>query len=141
MKFLFHGSRGDAYGAIMSEGFDFRLAQLTGAIGAGIYCRIFTEFSHSSVAESSGTSSAYVSGGSTKKMLLCRVTLGEVGMGVYGLRRPPEKKHYKGKGSSKRVVEVSVDLEEIYDSVGNGGGVFVIFDNRQAYPEYIISYY
>ena len=54
-----------------------------------------------------------------------RVTLGDVGKGKHGLRRPPTKGHKK---------------DDLYDSVGNGSGVFVIFDNFQSYPEYIITF-
>ena len=32
-KFLFHGSRADAYHIILKEGLDHRVAQLSGAIG------------------------------------------------------------------------------------------------------------
>lgn len=63
-QFLFHGSRADAYDIIFSEGLDHRVAQLSGAIGAGVY-----------FAENSSTSNAYVTqGGGKRKMMLCRVT-------------------------------------------------------------------
>jgi len=115
-QLLFHGSRVDAYDVIMKDGLDHRVANLGGAIGAGIY-----------FAPSSGTSAGYVSGqkrGQAKKMLYCRVTLGSVGPGSQGLRRPPEK--------SKGV---------LYDSVGSPPTMFVIFDNHQSYPEYMIHYH
>ncbi len=56
-------------------------------------------------------------------MLYCRVTLGSVGPGKHGLRRPPEK--------AKGV---------LYDSVGTPNVMYVIFDNNQSYPEYVIHY-
>jgi hypothetical protein len=88
---------------------------LGGAIGAGVY------FGYSSA-----TSSGYVvhNGGKwgVHRMLYCRVTLGSVGIGKNGLRRPPEKS--KGK---------------LYDSVGTNV-MAVIFDNNQSYPEYVIHY-
>jgi len=110
---LFHGSRNDAYDTILKDGLDHRVANLGGSIGAGIY-----------FATSSGTSSGYVTGSKfgAKKMLYCRVTLGNVGAGKSGLRRPPEIK--KGK---------------LYDSVGNPT-MYVIFDNYQSYPEYVIHF-
>jgi len=114
-KKLWHGSRNDAYETILKEGFDHRVANLGGAIGAGIYFGV-----------SSGTSNGYVVSSNwrnTKKMLYCRVTLGAVGQGQSGLRRPPEKS--KGK---------------LYDSVGDHHTMFVVFDNHQAYPEYVIHY-
>jgi len=112
--FLYHGSRNDAYDAILKDGLDIRVANLSGAIGAGVY-----------FATSSATSSGYVASSAwngVKKMLYCRVTLGQVGPGKHGLRRPPEV--HKGK---------------LYDSVGNQT-MYVIFDNYQSYPEYIIHY-
>jgi len=111
-KFLFHGSRKSAYDVILKEGLDHRVAELGGAIGAGVY-----------FATQSSTSMGYISG--SKKMLMCRVTLGDVGKGKHGLRRPPQK---SGKGT-------------LYDSVSNGGTAYVIFDNHQSYPEYIVSFY
>lgn len=114
-RFLFHGSRNDAYNIILKEGFDHRVANLSGAIGAGVY-----------FAPTSATSSGYVvsnNRNSLKRMLYCRVTLGEVGPGQNGIRRPPEKKP-----------------GVLYDSVGNHS-MYVVFDNAQAYPEYCIYYY
>jgi len=112
--FLFHGSRSDAYDIILKDGMDHRVANLSGAFGAGIY-----------FAPSSGTSSGYISGtkNGNYRMLYCRVTLGAVGPGSSGLRRPPEMK----KGG------------KLYDSVGNTT-MYVIFDNHQCYPEYCIYY-
>lgn len=115
-QFLFHGSRTDAYEVIMKEGFDHRVANLNGAIGAGIY-----------FATSSSTSSGYTNSSrwnNTRRMLYCRVTLGNVGPGSAGLRRPPAIPGKKG---------------SLYDSVGNAT-MYVIFDNEQAYPEYCIYY-
>jgi len=112
--FLFHGSRSDAYDIILKDGMDHRVANLSGAFGAGIY-----------FAPSSGTSSGYISGtkNGNYRMLYCRVTLGAVGPGSAGLRRPPEMK----KGG------------RLFDSVGNAT-MYVIFDNHQCYPEYCIYY-
>jgi len=108
---LYHGSRTDAYDVILRDGLDHRVANLAGAIGAGIY-----------FGKTSGTSSGYIGHNASKKMLQCRVTLGSVGQGKNGIRRPPEKSH--------RV---------LHDSVGNDT-MFVIFDNHQSYPEYVIHY-
>jgi len=119
-QFVFHGSRANAYDIILTEGFDHRVANMGGAIGAGIYFAV-----------SSATSSGYVSGNKQhKKMLFCRVLAGDVGQGKQGIRRPPEKK--AGWFGTKTI---------LYDSVGNEGSVYVVFDNHQCYPEYVIHYY
>jgi len=57
--------------------------------------------------------------------MYCRVLLGSVGRGANGIRRPPNKPY----------------SEELYDSVSNNGNIFAVFDNHQAYPEYIIHFY
>jgi len=114
-QYLFHGSRVDAYETILKDGFDHRVAKMSGAIGAGIY-----------FATHAATSTGYVTKAPVKKMLYCRVTLGSVGVGQSGLRRPPEKTG-----------------GVLHDSVGrvNGGnGMYVVFDNYQAFPEYTIYY-
>jgi hypothetical protein len=117
-KFVFHGSRANAYEIILKEGFDVRVANMSGAYGAGIY------FAHASA-----TSSGYVAAsGGHRKMLFCRVLVGDIGPGAAGLRRPPEKKSFFG---GKTI---------LYDSVGNEGNVYVVFDNYQCYPEYVLHY-
>jgi len=111
-RLVWHGSRNNAYDTIIKEGFDIRVANMSGAIGVGVY-----------FASSSSTSSGYVvGGGGTKKMIYSRVVLGEMGQGQQGLRRPPEKRH-----------------GVLYDSVGNNT-MYVVFDNHQAFPEYVIYY-
>jgi len=125
-KYAFHGSRNDAYAIILKEGFDHRVANMGGAIGAGVY------FAHSSA-----TSAGYVgNNGMYKKMLFCFVAIGEIGPGAHGLRRPPAKQRHNGRGATTTVV----GAEDLYDSVGNDGGVYVVFDNYQAYPAYVVHY-
>jgi len=85
---------------------------MNGAIGAGVYFGAASDISNGYV----------VSSEKIKKMFYCRIILGEMGQGQVGLRRPPEK----GNGT-------------LYDSVGTNT-MFVVFDNNQAFPEYIIHY-
>jgi hypothetical protein len=117
-KYAFHGSRANAYDVILKEGFDHRVANMSGAYGAGVY------FAHNSA-----TSNGYVANThfGKRKMLYCRVLIGDIGPGKNGLRRPPEKKTFFGK-------------TVLYDSVGTNNGVYVVFDNHQCYPEYVIHY-
>jgi poly [ADP-ribose] polymerase 7/11/12/13 len=118
-KMAFHGSRANAYDIILKDGFDHRVANMGGAYGAGIY------FAHNSV-----TSNGYVAAGTfnKRKMLYCRVLIGDIGPGKSGLRRPPEKSTLKGK-------------TVLYDSVGTDGNIYVVFDDHQCYPEYVIHYH
>lgn len=74
----------DAYEIILKEGLDHRVANLGGAIGAGMHRTIeITQYKGIYFATSSQTSTGYVpnSGRGKAKMLLCRVTLGDVGQG------------------------------------------------------------
>ena len=115
-RWMFHGSRASAYDTIITDGFDMRVASMKGAIGAGVY---FGE----TAAVSSGYSTA------SKKMIYARVVVGSMGHGKPGIRRPPEKSNWLGWGP-----------KSFYDSVGQQGTMVAIFDNNQAYPEYIIHY-
>jgi len=113
-QFLYHGSRTNAYESILKDGFDHRVADMNGAIGAGVY-----------FATHASTSSGYVAG-TKKRMLYCRVALGSIGPGQSGLRRPPDR----GDGTPYHCV----------GQVHGGNGMYVIFDNYQSYPEYIVTY-
>jgi poly [ADP-ribose] polymerase 10/14/15 len=64
-----------------------------------------------------------------KRVYYCRVLTGEYTQGTEGMRLPPEKGGYGGTA--------------IYDSVVENQaspGMFVIFHDTQAYPEYLISF-
>jgi len=119
-KMAFHGSRANAYDIILKDGFDNRVANMGGSYGAGIY------FAHNS-----GTSNGYVAPGAfnKRKMLYCRVLIGDIGPGKSGLRRPPEK---STSPFGKTV---------LYDSVGTDGNIYVVFDDHQCYPEYVIHFH
>jgi len=117
---------------LLKNGIDPRVADLNGTLGAGVY---FTN--NSSVANKYCT----INRGASKKTLLCRVALGDIGKGQANIRRPPEK----GKGGYKTVVNQYDDVPNataaivLYDSTGHGDE-YCIFENRQSYPEYIIEY-
>jgi len=115
-QWLYHGSRAGAYDTILKDGFDIRVASMSGAYGAGIY-----------FATAASTSRAYCTTlpNGNMAMLICKVILGSVGTGQNGLRRPPPK-HY----STPNV---------LHDSV-SGGGMYVVFDNIQAYPMYLVEF-
>jgi len=114
-RILYHGSRANACDVILRDGFDIRVAAMTGAIGAGIY-----------FATHSSTSTGYCTAAhGYMQMMVCRVTLGDCTPGRHGLRRPPPK------NASKPDI--------LHDSV-SGSGMYVVFDNYQAYPEYLIEF-
>jgi hypothetical protein len=58
-------------------------------------------------------------------MLMCRVALGRIGMGGSSMRKPPDGfDSVSATGSAKP----------------QAGDIFAVYDNAQAYPEYIIHY-
>ena len=112
-NYMFHGSSNDTYSHILEKGFDLSYSKPTGLLGQGIY-----------FAENASYSTGYAQlistdEGAIKNMLLCRVLIGKSTEGSTGLTKLP-----KGYHSSKSK----------YDSI------YAVFDNFQAYPEYIIYY-
>jgi len=112
-RLVWHGTDINNIDDIVQIGFDFRLAR-QGAIGSGIY-----------FAASALTSHGYVRNGN--RMLLCRLAIGQTTPGHVQLRRPPP---LDNNGN-------------LYDSVCgqlSGDEIYCVFDNRQAYPEWVIEY-
>lgn len=121
-KMLFHGARVRAnMDAITNFGFDMRVAA-TGMYGVGIYFAVNATYSdHGYVLQNKDKS---------KEMFICRVTCGQHVPGNSALRRPPPK-------------DVKVPNGELYDSVTDTGKpniMHIVFNNAQAYPEYIVKY-
>jgi hypothetical protein len=116
---LFHGARvRENMNAIMQFGFDMRVAR-DGSAGVGIYFAVNSSYSNSGYVLQNPDKS--------KEMFVCRVTIGSCVQGKHGLKRPPNKT-----GAAK---------DEYHDSVHNGLNImFIVFDNSQAYPEYLIKY-
>jgi hypothetical protein len=113
-RFLYHASRTNATETILRDGFDHRVSNLNGRLGAGIY-----------FAASSGTSMNYLpSAHATQTMMVCRCTLGRIGKGEPGQRRP------------------EVDRSgRMFDCAGMpDGSQYAIFENSQAYPAYLITF-
>jgi poly [ADP-ribose] polymerase 10/14/15 len=92
------------------------------AFGKGVYFAVEADYSCDntySVPDPNGV----------KRMYYCRVLTGEYTKGSHGLRQPPEKP--------------SGGPHSLYDSVINDPNnikMFVVFNDTQAYPEYILSF-
>ncbi|CUG88670.1 poly (ADP-ribose) polymerase, putative [Bodo saltans] len=116
---LFHGARvRENMNAIMQFGFDMRVAR-DGSAGIGIYFAVNSSYSNAGYVLQNPDKS--------KEMFVCRVAIGSCVQGKHGMKRPPNKT-----GASK---------DEYHDSVHNGLNImFIVFDNSQAYPEYLIKY-
>ena len=116
------------FGLCVREGFDFRVSQPGGALGTGAYFARCSGYSATySVREPHAVlgdglipnTARIVAGQRPHAMLLCRVLLGRVGPGAQGLRKPP------------------AGADSVSDTVRS---IFAIFDNAQAYPEYMVEY-
>jgi hypothetical protein len=122
-KYLFHGTKNNPPSKIYKNeqtGFDLRFCN-AGMWGVGTYFAVNASYSN-------GYSYAL---GDTKQMFLARVAVGDSIKlkSDSTLRMPPLKQN-----STK---------EERYDSVeGNTGGsdIFIVYENKQAYPSYLITY-
>lgn len=116
---LYHGARvRENMNAIMEFGFDMRVAR-DGSAGIGIYFAVNASYSNGGYVLQNKDGS--------KEMFVCRVTVGSCVKGHHGLKRPPAKS--------------ASDPENLHDSVHNGVSVmYIVFDNFQAYPEYLIKY-
>jgi hypothetical protein len=114
---LYHGCRvRQNLDSIIEFGFDMRVAR-DGLAGLGIYFALNSSYSNGGYVLQNADKS--------KEMLICRVAVGSHTQGKHGMKRPPPKK----KNST-----------ELYDSVSRLPQMYVVFDNSQAYPEYLVKY-
>jgi hypothetical protein len=121
-KVLFHGCRVRAnMDAITEFGFDMRVAA-SGMYGVGIYFAVNAQYSDNGYVLQNKDKS--------REMFLCRVTCGSHANGAGSMRRPPPRDSSKPNG-------------QLYDSVTNTGSptiMHIVFNNTQAYPEYVLHY-
>ena len=121
-KLLFHGTSSDVVDAICKQNFDHRLQGKHGTkYGKGSYFAVDASYSNNY----SG-----LGGDKTRFMFLARVLTGEYKLGMPDFRRPPLK--------------VPNDpASDLYDSCvddENQPKIFVIFNDEQCYPSYLIQY-
>ncbi|XP_048024160.1 protein mono-ADP-ribosyltransferase PARP14-like, partial [Megalobrama amblycephala] len=120
-KHLFHGTGSDKTDQINHYGFNRSYAGMHGALyGNGTYFAVDPLYSAQSYSKPDAKGN--------KRMYLARVLVGDFTQGQKGLLTPPRK-------SSKGV--------HLYDSVTDkikNPSMFVIFNDVQAYPEYLITF-
>ena len=144
-RYLFHGAAPATIDKILDDGVDFRLSQITGAMGACAYfadqssysdqyCRMPDHSAEATAARGRGGPARPPDAAGGLKMLVCRVLLGHCGRGAHGLRRPPARADGDGLCDS---VSNSPDDVVHYNSQGF---MFGVFDNAQVYPEYVVEY-
>ncbi|XP_059395063.1 protein mono-ADP-ribosyltransferase PARP14-like [Carassius carassius] len=120
-KLLFHGTGPDTTDQINNQGFNRSFAGKNGAMyGNGTYFAVDPSYSVK------GYSTPDAKG--HKRIYLARVLVGDFTQGKKGLRTPP-KRNSKG-----------VDLYDSVTDKSNNPSMFVIFNDVQAYPEYLITF-
>ncbi|XP_061165012.1 protein mono-ADP-ribosyltransferase PARP15-like [Saccostrea echinata] len=131
--YVFHGTLADTLDSVLTQGLDCRMSRSTAMFGQGAYG-----------AESSTKADQYVDKKENRKkiphqMLLVRMCLGDICLYDFPVahRRAPCKKCRKDNCTTHKP-------KDFYDSVVADGNwlfrEFIVFDKRQAYPEYLITY-
>eukprot|EP00038_Savillea_parva_P030230 m.76445 g.76445 ORF g.76445 m.76445 type:complete len:702 (-) comp9062_c0_seq1:278-2383(-) len=126
--YLFHGTpNGNVADFIKKDGFDFRVCSTEGMLGQGLY-----------FADSASKSDQYTGQGADLYMFLARVVVGtpHCTNTRRGFRRPP---------CVQGCLETQGCLHERTDSVffsspAKNFREFVVYDNAQCYPEYLVRY-
>uniref|UniRef100_A0A8D3B322 Poly [ADP-ribose] polymerase n=1 Tax=Scophthalmus maximus TaxID=52904 RepID=A0A8D3B322_SCOMX len=121
-KLLFHGTGANAIGLINDKGFNRSYAGVHGAMfGNGSYFAVDPAYSAQGYAKPDASGH--------KRIYLSRVLVGDYTLGRGGLITPPSKG--------------SVNAADLYDSVADNPAnptMFVVFNDIQAYPEYLITF-
>ena len=119
-KLLFHGTTSDVIDAICKQNFDHRMRGKNGTrYGEGSYFAVNASYSNN-----------YSSQSRERYMFLATVLTGEYKLGGRDLRRPPLK-------------DPSNPASDLYDSCVDNEQhpkIFVIFNDEQCYPLFLIKY-
>ncbi|XP_028313172.1 protein mono-ADP-ribosyltransferase PARP14-like isoform X2 [Gouania willdenowi] len=118
---LFHGTKEESIDLINSKGFNRSYAGMHGAMyGNGSYFAVDPDYSARGYARADAKGH--------KRMYLARVLVGDHTVGKPGLISPPAK---------------STNMADLYDTVTDNKTpptMFVVFNDVQAYPEYLITF-
>jgi len=125
--FLYHGTTEEVADVIAHHGFDERVASLAGMYGAGVY-----------FADQACKSAQYCSEDHSglKTLIVARVTLGDpyyASSGLSSIRRPPSRNKHFAQG-------LTYDSVIANSSSSQAHREYIIYDHRQAYPEYIVHF-
>ena len=148
-KELFHGSGANDPKLIYNgeEGFDMRHSS-SGMWGRGIYFAASASYSHryaySPDTKTTGSSfwQMFAASGGSRQMFLARVNIGEEHecLPDGSLTMPPAKPSSHGQASTSSSVRFSMVRYDSVTGVTGNSRVYVVYDNRKAYPLYLISY-
>ncbi|KAM4675736.1 protein mono-ADP-ribosyltransferase TIPARP-like [Discoglossus pictus] len=122
-RHLFHGTEGSLVEAICRQNFDARVCGKHGTVyGQGCYFAKTASYSHSYATATTGDEQHY--------MFLAKVLIGRPAAGYSSLRRPPP-------------LYPEDPASPLYDSCVsrlNDPDIFIVFDNDQFYPYFLIKY-
>ncbi|XP_053389477.1 protein mono-ADP-ribosyltransferase PARP14-like, partial [Mercenaria mercenaria] len=122
-NFLWHGTAEEAVDSINAHGFNRSYCGKNAtAYGNGVYFAV-------QAAYSCGDTYSRPDSSGMKRMYYCRVLTGEYTTGQSGMRVPPAKPS----GGSNAI------YDSVVDNV-NTPGMYIIFNDTQAYPEYLVTF-
>ncbi|XP_073672141.1 protein mono-ADP-ribosyltransferase PARP14-like [Paramisgurnus dabryanus] len=120
-KLLFHGTAPDSTDQINHHGFNRSYAGMNGAMyGNGTYFAVDPSYSARSYSQPDASGH--------KPMYLAKVLVGDFTQGKAGMLVPPAKS------------SISADLYNSVTDDTNNPSMFVVFNDVQAYPEYLITF-
>jgi hypothetical protein len=116
---LFHGTKPQCVDSISKNGFDYRLANLRGKYGAGIYCSPDSAFSNRYI---------YKASDGFRRMFVTRFIVGDAFISQRSLP-----------GHLKPGINPATGVE--YDTIcSSDGKEYITFNNSHIYPEYLVAY-
>lgn len=121
-KLLFYGERNEKNMETIGKlGFDIRIAE-DGNFGIGLHFGVQASYCD--------TGRCLQKPDGSKHVFVCRATLGMSAKGAKSIRRPPPKDPKKP----------TMDLYDSCFDQETNPNLYILFNNSQAYPEYIVSY-
>ncbi|KAJ8316973.1 hypothetical protein KUTeg_004877 [Tegillarca granosa] len=136
---LWHGTSAAAVDSINTYGFNRSYCGRNAVVyGNGVYFAVSSDYS-------ARDQYAAPDHNGHKRIYQCKVLTGEYVQGSQGLRVPPQKAKYKKilQKSIAALAQPSPGSVAHYDSVVDdilNPGIYVIFNDTQAYPEYLITF-
>ncbi|KAJ8321016.1 hypothetical protein KUTeg_002603 [Tegillarca granosa] len=126
-KMLWHGTAGNAVDSINAYGFNRSYCGKNAVVhGNGVYFAANAAYSCRTTYSPPDPSTGQ------RHIYQCKVLTGEFAQGQQGMRVPPNKPSTSGAASH-------ILYDSVVDNV-NSPGIFVIFNDTQAYPEYHIIF-
>ena len=128
--FLYHGTSPEIADVIVEHGFDERVAALSGLYGAGVY-----------FANQSCKSAQYAQADhkGEKTLIVARVVLGDP---YYAIGQMSQQRRPPMRNETFRYWQVGTLFDSVVANVSTSQAhrELIVYDHRQAYPEYVVRY-